>query len=167
MNRAWIPAGALAGVSVAGLIALGQLTDSLGTPVTFNASLAVTTPTAGHTRLLPVSVDQGTRGKTNTSSIEASLQKLSKGGRQAPAAPTSGDAGPVGFHRTSASSTVRAATATIKSTAKAKPKKTVKRQNSIGALSGPNGDNGLTGGTSGASGTSVGAQSGTPGSETP
>ena len=29
MNRAWIPAGALAGVSVAGLIALGPLTDSL------------------------------------------------------------------------------------------------------------------------------------------
>jgi hypothetical protein len=164
MNRAWIPAGALAGVSVAGLIALGQLTDSLGTPVTFNASLAVTTPTAGQTRVLPVSVDYGTSGNTNTSSIEASL---SKGGRQAPVAPTSGDAGTVGFHRTSSSSTVRAATATIKSTAKAKPKKTVKRQNSIGALSGPNGDNGLTGGNSGASGTSVGAQSGTPGSETP
>ena len=31
MNRAWIPAGALASVSVAGLIALGPLTDSLGT----------------------------------------------------------------------------------------------------------------------------------------
>ncbi len=56
---------------------------------------------------------------------------------------------------------------TIKSAAKAKPKKTVKRQDSIGALSGPNGDNGLTGDNSGASGTSVGAQSGTPGSETP
>ena len=35
MNRAWIPAGALAGVSVAGLIALGPLTDSMGTPVPF------------------------------------------------------------------------------------------------------------------------------------
>ena len=45
MNRAWIPAGALAGVSVAGLIALGPLTDSLGTPVTFRPSVAVTTPT--------------------------------------------------------------------------------------------------------------------------
>ena len=33
MNRAWIPAGALASVSVAGLIALGPLTDSLGTTV--------------------------------------------------------------------------------------------------------------------------------------
>ena len=32
MNRAWIPAGALASVSVAGLIALGPLTDSLHTP---------------------------------------------------------------------------------------------------------------------------------------
>ena len=29
MNRAWIPAGALAGVSVAGLLALGPLTDSM------------------------------------------------------------------------------------------------------------------------------------------
>ena len=44
MNRAWIPAGALASVSVAGLIALGSLTDSLGTPVTFSASVPVTTP---------------------------------------------------------------------------------------------------------------------------
>ena len=163
MNRAWIPAGALAGVSVAGLIGLGQLTDSLGTPVTFNASLAVTTPTAGHTRVLPVSVDYGATGKTATS-IEASL---SKGGRQAPATPTSGDTGLAGYRRASSSSTARTATLTVKSTAKAKPKKTVKRQNSIGALSGPNGDNGLTGANSGASGTSVGAQSGTPGSETP
>ena len=44
MNRAWIPAGALAGVSVAGLIALGQVTDSLSTPVSFPSSVAVTTP---------------------------------------------------------------------------------------------------------------------------
>ena len=35
MNRAWIPAGALAGMSVAGLIALGPLTDPLSTPVPF------------------------------------------------------------------------------------------------------------------------------------
>ena len=35
MNRAWIPAGALAGVSVAGLLALGPVTDSLSTPVEF------------------------------------------------------------------------------------------------------------------------------------
>ena len=46
MNRAWIPAGALAGVSVAGLIAMGPLlTDSLGTDLPFPTSVA--TPTAG------------------------------------------------------------------------------------------------------------------------
>jgi hypothetical protein len=52
-------------------------------------------------------------------------------------APTSGDAGPVGFHRTSSSSTTRATTTTVKSTVKARPKKTVKRATSIGADSGP------------------------------
>ena len=40
MNRAWIPAGALASVSVAGLIALGPLTDSLGTTVSFSPTVA-------------------------------------------------------------------------------------------------------------------------------
>ena len=39
MNRAWIPAGALAGVSVAGLLALGPVTDSLSTPVEFATGL--------------------------------------------------------------------------------------------------------------------------------
>ena len=41
MNRAWIPAGALAGVSVAGLIALGQLTDSLDSKVDFPSNVTV------------------------------------------------------------------------------------------------------------------------------
>src|SRR3954447_21553397 len=44
MNRAWIPAGALAGVSVAGLIALGPLTDSLTPPVTFSSVVTVAAP---------------------------------------------------------------------------------------------------------------------------
>ena len=163
MNRAWIPAGALASVSVAGLIALGPLTDSLGTQVSFHPTLAVTTPAAGQTRVLPVSVDQGESGTTATS-VSAALKVVRRGGEATVAATTpSGDVGQVGYKRNSPSSQTRAAT-TVKPTVK--PKKTVKRASSIGANSGPNGDNGLAGGGSGSS-TSVGAQSGTPGSETP
>jgi hypothetical protein len=157
MNRAWIPAGALAGVSVAGLIALGPLTDSLGTQVSFHPTLAVTTPTAGHTRVVRVSVDLGASGTTATS-VSAALKR---GGEATPAAATpSGDVGQVGFKRTSSSSQTRAATTTVEPTAK--PKKTVKRAASIGGNSGPNGDNGLAGGSSGSSSTSGGV-SGTPG----
>ena len=164
MNRAWIPAGALASVSVAGLIALGPLTDSLGTQVSFHPTLAVTTPAAGQTRVLPVSVDQGESGTTATS-VSAALKVVRRGGEATVAAATpSGDVGQVGYKRNSPSSQTRAATTTVKPTVK--PKKTVKRASSIGANSGPNGDNGLAGGGSGSS-TSVGAQSGTPGSETP
>ena len=164
MNRAWIPAGALASVSVAGLIALGPLTDSLGTQVSFHPTLAVTTPAAGQTRVLPVSVYQGERGTTATS-VSAALKVVRRGGEATVAATTpSGDVGQVGYKRNSPSSQTRAATTTVKPTVK--PKKTVKRASSIGANSGPNGDNGLAGGGSGSS-TSVGAQSGTPGSETP
>jgi len=163
MNRAWIPAGALASVSVAGLIALGPLTDSLGTQVSFHPTLAVTTPAAGQTRVLPVSVDRGVSGTTATS-VSAALKVVRRGGEATLAAATpSGDVGQVGFKRTTSPSQTRAAT-TVKPTVK--PKKTVKRASSIGANSGPNGDNGLAGGGSGSS-TSVGAQSGTPGSETP
>ena len=164
MNRAWIPAGALASVSVAGLIALGPLTDSLGTQVSFHPTLAVTTPAAGQTRVLPVSVDQGESGTTATS-VSAALKVVRRGGEATVAATTpSGDVGQVGYKRNSPSSQTRAGTTTVKPTVK--PKKTVKRASSIGANSGPNGDNGLAGGGSGSS-TSVGAQSGTPGSETP
>ena len=166
MNRAWIPAGALAGVSVAGLIALGPLTSSLGTQVSFHPTLPVTTPVAGPTRVLPVSVDQGERGTTATDSVSAALKVVRRGGEVTVAAATpSGDVGQVGYKRNSPSSQTRAATTTVKPTVK--PKKTVKRASSIGANSGPNGDNGLAGGGSGSSSTSVGAQSGTPGSETP
>jgi hypothetical protein len=158
MNRAWIPAGALASVSVAGLIALGPLTDSLGTQVSFHPTLAVTTPTAGHTRVVQVSVDLGASGTTAT---DTAALKVVRGGEATVAAATpSGDVGQVGFHHTSSSSQTRAATTTVKPTAK--PKKTVKRAASIGGNSGPNGDNGLAGGSSGSSSTSGGV-SGTPG----
>ena len=158
MNRAWIPAGALAGVSVAGLIALGPLTSSLGTQVSFHPTLAVTTPTAGHTRVVRVSVDLCASGRTAT---DTAALKVVRGGEATVAAATpSGDVGQVGYKRTSPSSQTRAATTTVKPTVK--PKKTVKRAASIGGNSGPNGDNGLAGGSSGSSSTSGGV-SGTPG----
>jgi hypothetical protein len=162
MNRAWIPAGALASVSVAGLIALGPLTDSLNPPVNFHPTFAVTTPDAGKTRVVPVSVNYGTKGTTNTNAAAASLA-LTRGGAATTAPTTNSDAGTVGFHKTS--SPPSTASATVESKPKVKPK-TVKRQNSIGAQSGPNGDNGLASGGSG-SGSNVGAQSGTPGSDGP
>jgi hypothetical protein len=131
MNRAWIPAGALAGVSVAGLIALGPLTSSLGTQVSFHPTLAVTTPTAGHTRVVQVSVDLGASGTTAT---DTAALKVVRGGEATVAAGIpSGDVGHVGFKRTSSSSQTRSGTTTVK----AKPKKTVQRAASIGADSGP------------------------------
>ena len=143
MNRAWIPAGALAGVSVAGLIALGPLTDSLGTQVNFHPTLPVTTPVAGPTRVLPVSVDQGTSGTTATDTVSAALRVDRRGGEAtvAAAATPSADVGQVGFKRTSSPSQTRPGTTTVKSTPNAKPKKTVKRAASIGA----NSDSGLAG----------------------
>ena len=169
MNRAWIPAGALAGVSVAGLIALGPLTDSLGTQVSFRPVIPVTTPSVVHKGTVQVSVDLKQVGRTQTDSIPAALHI--SGGRQAPAAATpNGDAGQAGFHHTSSSSSTQTAPATstpptstpATSAPKVAPvKKTPQRPASIGGSSGPNGDNGLaSGGTSGS--TSVGAQSGTP-----
>ena len=138
MNRAWIPAGALAGVSVAGLIALGPLTSSLGTQVSFHPTLAVTTPTAGHTRVVRVSVDLGASGTTATDT--AALRVVRGGEATVAGATPSGDVGHVGFKRTSSSSQARSGTTTVK----AKPK-TVKRVISIGGNSGPNGDSGLAG----------------------
>lgn len=158
MNRAWIPAGALAGVSVAGLIALGQLTDSLGTPVSFPASVAVTTPVATHAGALPVSVDFGTQGHTTTASLR------SRGG-SATAPPVNSDTGAVGYRRAATPRRVQPATlnsppsATSSSTT-SKPKKAPKRHNSIiSGTSGPTGDTGLTSGGSSSGTSSTGEQS--------
>jgi hypothetical protein len=166
MNRAWIPAGALASVSVAGLIALGPLTDSLGTPVSFQPSVTVPMPHAAHKGTVPVNLDLGTVGRNI---IEATVKP--RGGQAATQAPTSGDAGQVGFHRPAAPSQPNSVPATVtpSPTTTTKPtttKKTVKRATSIGATSGPNGDTGLaTGGPHPSTG--VGEQSSTPGSATP
>jgi hypothetical protein len=101
------------------------IVDSPSPRVTFPPELAVMTPAAGQTRVLPVSVDQGTSGTTATS-VSAALKR---GGEATPAAATpSGDVGHVGFKRTTSSSQTRAPTTTAKSATKAKPK-TVKRAN--------------------------------------
>ena len=173
MNRAWIPAGALAGVSVAGLIALGPLTDSLNTQVTFPTKIDAapqTSPSKAGPVSVPVSIDiKGPVGEINTDTSVAAVIK-GRGGQSAATAPTAGDAGLVAyqkFHSTSNST----ATATASShTAAATPpaatkKKAVKRQASIGQIGEPNGDSGLAGGSKGTS--SLGEQSSTPSSNAP
>jgi hypothetical protein len=62
--------------------------------VTFNPALAVTTPAAGQTRVLPVSVDQGTSGRTATDNVSAALKVVRRGGEATiPGVIPSGDAG--------------------------------------------------------------------------
>ena len=160
MNRAWIPAGALAGVSVAGLIALGPLTDSLGTRVQFPPSATVGvsgTGTKAHANAVSVSLDIGQVGRTNSTS--AALTKLSKGGRQTPAS-TNSDSGFVAVHEKTAN-VPPAVTATVKSTPKP-VKKAAKRPSSIGASAGPNGDQGLAGGSAGGTSATGGTKSTLP-----
>jgi hypothetical protein len=161
MNRAWIPAGALAGVSVAGLLALGPLTDSLGTQVQFPSSAAPTQTAPAAPTVVPVSINLGQKGTTDTK--PASLH--SRGGV---AADTS-SAGQVSLKvrpaqkATSSSATVTShATTHTTVTPPAKPKKTivVKRPAIIGATGETNPTSGLAGG--GSTKTSQGEQSSTP-----
>jgi hypothetical protein len=169
MNRAWIPAGALAGVSVAGLIALGPLTDSLNTQVTFPTSIAAAPQTSPGKApaSVPVSYNAGAVGDTNTAAVV-----LKTHGGQSSVISPSGDAGQVAyqkFHSTSnrTSSTTTAHTSnTAVATPPATPKKkAAKRQASIGTIGEQNGDSGLAGGSKGT--TSLGEQSGTPSSSAP
>jgi hypothetical protein len=151
MNRAWIPAGALAGVSVAGLIALGHLTDSLDTPVSFPQALVA--PKVDNTRPprpVEVSLDLGKTGSTMTAAL-----KIERGGQAAATpSPVSGEAGQAGYRIPSTSTNTAPSTSTAPSTTpsspdqSAKPKKTQQRRNSIGAISGPNADQGLATGAS-------------------
>jgi hypothetical protein len=164
MNRAWIPAGALAGVSVAGLLALGQVTDSLNTPVSFQSSVAVTV-SAPKPSAAPVSLSGSVVGKTSTAALGG------RGGQAGSPAPTSGESGRVAvqIHKTAPStgsnSTVRAtSTPTTSATAKKKPK----RPTTItGVSSGSNnGDAGLAeGGTNSTS--THGGLTNTPSADTP
>jgi hypothetical protein len=172
MNRAWIPAGALAGVSVAGLIALGPLTDSLNTQVTFPTSIAAapSTSPAKARSTVPVSITlKRPVGDTSTETASADLT-TPRGGRSSATLSTGSDTGEVSFqkfHSTSNGTATASHTAsTTIATPPAKPKKkAVKREASIGTIGEQNGDSGLAGGSKGTS--SLGEQSGTPSGSAP
>lgn len=163
MNRAWIPAGVLASVSVAGLVALGPLTDSLQKPVSFSSVVTVPqTPPAK--RFVPVSASAGVVGNVKTK--HASLDNAHRGG--AAEAPTSGETGPVAVKISHNPPAVQAPATTPRVTAPAAPakKKTNKpRPTSIGGSSGPNGDEGLASGGSGSGSGGGGEQQNTPASD--
>ena len=140
MNRAWIPAGALAGVSVAGLIAVGQLTSSLGTEeVSFPSSVAVTSA-APSPHAVPVSYPAAVVGKITHAA-------LTRGGQAATQTPTSGEAGQVSvpIQKSAPATQPTAPTPTTSATV---PKKKPKRRDSIGGVTSgsTNGDAGLTAG---------------------
>jgi hypothetical protein len=165
MNRAWIPAGALAGVSVAGLIALGPLTDSLGNQVSFPTEVktaGAANPASKPARSeVPVSIILSNPvGKVETAA-------LTRGGK-ATASRANATEGLVGFKvRAGSSVTSQSATTTHSSTTThkaatptVKPKKApVKRRTSLGGISESNSDQGLAGQSQG---TSQGEQSVSP-----
>jgi hypothetical protein len=158
MNRAWIPAGALAGVSVAGLLALGPLTDSMGTQVAFPTT--VQTPRSAPADFLPVSVrvSRGPVGHTTTTSL--------RGGEAKTTATSNSDTGFVAYNKKPAGSSRTTTTTTVrKTTPAAKPKvvvkKTVRRQGAIGAPGETNGSAGLASGSSSTQ-TGQGEQQSTP-----
>jgi hypothetical protein len=142
MNRAWIPAGALAGVSVAGLLALGQLTDGLTTPVSFSASVPVTSA-APSPAAAPVSAPASVVGTTSHASLTV------RGG-QASQAPTNGDAGQVSVRIQKSAPQVQTQPAPSTSPTVAPAKKKLKRRDSIGGVTGGvNTDSGLAAGGTG------------------
>ena len=141
MNRAWIPAGALAGVSVAGLIAVGQLTSSLGTEeVSFPSSVAVTSA-APSPHAVPVSYPAAVVGKITHAA-------LTRGGQAATQTPTSGEAGQVSVRIPKTAPATPRTTAPTPTTSATVPKKKPKRRDSIGGVTSgsTNGDAGLTAG---------------------
>jgi hypothetical protein len=156
MNRAWIPAGALAGVSVAGLLALAPLTDSLGTQVEFPTSVAVSTKVSTPQKVsVPVSVNLKTVGSVKTAAF-----KTTRGGEAR--VDTSSDAGQVAVHVRVTNQPTRTETKQAPTEQDIKPKKpTPPRRTEIGTAGESNGDQGFVGGNDGS--TVVGEQSGTPG----
>jgi hypothetical protein len=165
MNRAWIPAGALAGVSVAGLLAMGPLTDSMSTPVSFPQAVTVVQPatSAKQSSSVPVSLNL----KSAVGSTETAALNTNRGG-QASAFTTSGSEGQVALKLHSqvsthtATATVTQSTTTNTATPPAKPKKVVKRLQLIGTVGETNSDSGFASGSSGK--TSTGESSPTPSS---
>ena len=153
MNRAWIPAGALAGVSVAGLIALGPLTDSLGNQVKFPVAVR----TAGDATLskppkefVPVSISL--KAPVGTVNTENAAYDPGRGGRALVSAGASNStdgkvavkvtAGTTVTHQTSSTPPSTTPTHTAAPPAE-KPKPKVTRQQTIGGLSESNSDQGL------------------------
>ena len=160
MNRAWIPAGALASVSVAGLIALGPLTDSLGTQVSFPNSVPVATQAeTANDATAPIRVSLGVAGTVQTAALSSRGGKSAARSQVAPQTKSS-DTGFVSNRRAAVKKTTVKAAVTPP---KAKPKKVVKRQTSIGTTGETNSDNGLASGANG--GTSSGEQAPTLGSD--
>jgi hypothetical protein len=161
MNRAWIPAGALAGVSVAGLLAMGPLTDSMSTPVSFPLAVTVTGPLpAQGKQSSSVPVSLSIKGVGRTSTKPASLHRTTRGGQA-----TSGSEGQVALKvrpPTSTRATIATRATTHTATLPSKPKKVVKRLQSIGTTGEINSDQGLAGGNTGK--TSTGESNPTPSS---
>jgi hypothetical protein len=163
MNRAWIPAGALAGVSVAGLLAMGPLTDSMSSPVSFPQPVTVAQPStvAKQSSSVPVSLTV----KSAVGSTETAALRTNRGGH-ASAFTTSGSEGQVALklHSQVSTHTATAVThsTTPTATPPAKPKKVVKRLQSIGTVGETNSDSGFAGGSGGK--TSTGESSPTPSS---
>jgi hypothetical protein len=163
MNRAWIPAGALAGVSVAGLIALGPLTDSLTPAVPFPSAVVTVAETQHALPPARVSVSLGQRGSTDTENTAANA----RGGKGVDPSGTAGQVA-LAIKRAPALPTRNVTTPPPAApTAPPKPqKKVVKRQATISGSSGPNDSSGLASGSS-STPTGRGEQQSTPGSDTP
>ena len=162
MNRAWIPAGALASVSVAGLLALGPLTDSMGTKVSFPTSVQAPSGGDARTTNVPVKFDVGTAGSTETAA-----DFKPRGGASTQVTPNV-DAGLVGYRRVTSptGSVTKTTTKTTKKATAKQAKKKAKRA-SIGSVGEtPNGDSGLTSGATGGK-TDVGEQAPTPANDAP
>jgi hypothetical protein len=164
MNRAWIPAGALAGVSVAGLLALGPLTDSLSTPVTFSPTALSTPASTKAPTFVAVKVNLGKTGSVRTKPNEVPASLHSRGG----VADDTSSAGQVSTkvrpaHTAAATTSSGTTHKTVTPPATAKPKKkAVKRQPIIGDVGESNPDSGLASGDD--TKTGLGESSSTPGS---
>jgi hypothetical protein len=154
MNRAWIPAGALATVSVAGLIALGPLTE--GMKVDFPESVPAPAASTTHARVVAVRLDTGAIGDTST--VEPAVAIANSRGKEATPPLTNGDEGRVSLNKRYTIAATGPAKAKPKAAAKKKP--AVKRQASIGTYGEANSDTGLAGGEPGS--TAPGEQIQTP-----
>jgi len=137
-------------MSVAGLLALGPLTDSLGTTVEFPTTVQTANPVVVTKSSVPVSVTLKNVGTTKTAALRP------RGGPAAAPPPTNTDTGFVANRRYTGTKSA----ASPPPPPPAPPKKQPKRQQSIGTTGETNSDQGFAGG-SGSS--STGEQSVTPG----